>query len=88
MTAEHDGEPTTWTLGAIKARGLDLAGKCSQAGCGGFASFDLDGLIEAAGPEYVMPELIPEVSCPLCGGRLKFVLGMPHGGPGNGNDTP
>jgi hypothetical protein len=81
MTAEPDGEPTTWTLGAIKAGGFQLEGKCVAPGCGWFARFDVDGLIEAAGPDYVMPELIPDVPCQLCGGRLKFVLAVLHGEP-------
>jgi hypothetical protein len=88
MTAEPDGEPTTWTLAAIKARGFQLEGQCVAPGCGWFAIFDLDGLIEAAGPDYVMPELIPDVPCQLCGGRLKFVLAVLQGGPGDGDDTP
>jgi hypothetical protein len=80
MTTDPYGEPTTWTLGAIKARGLKLEGQCVAPGCGWFARFDLDSLIEAAGPDYVMPELIPDVPCELCGGRLKFVLAMLHEG--------
>jgi len=88
MTTEPDGEPTTWTLGAIKARGFHLEGQCVAEGCGWFAIFDLDRLIDAAGPDYVMPELIPDVDCQLCGGRLKFVLAMLHPEPPDGDDTP
>jgi len=87
MTTDDDGEPTTWTLGAIKARGFQLEGQCLDPGCGWFAIFDLDGLIEAAGPDYVMPELIPDVPCQLCGGRLKFVLAVPHDGSRNGEGS-
>jgi len=88
MTPEPDGEPTTWTLGAIKARGFHLEGQCVAPGCGWFAIFDLDGLIDAAGPDYVMPELIPDVNCQLCGGRLKFVLAMLHPEPPDEDDAP
>jgi len=78
MEDEGDGEPTSWTLGAIKARGLALEGQCREPGCDWFVTFDIDGLIELAGPDYVMPELIPDVRCQSCGGRLKFMLGMGH----------
>jgi hypothetical protein len=78
MTTEPEGEPTTWTLGAIKAGKFQLEGQCVVPGCGWLAIFDLDGLIRAAGPDYVMPELIPHVDCQLCGARLKFVLAMLH----------
>ena len=38
--------------------------------------FNLDNLIASAGPDYVVPEIIPGMVCTACGGDLKFKLGM------------
>jgi hypothetical protein len=67
---------TTWTLGAIKARGLALEGYCETGDCGHFYVFNVDGLIERAGPDYLVPEYLPGMTCDACGGRLKFMLAM------------
>ena len=67
---------TTWTLGAIKQRNLALEGYCQTDGCGHFYVFNLDNLIASAGPDYVVPEIIPGMVCTACGGDLKFKLGM------------
>lgn len=67
---------TSWTLGAIKARNLALEGYCQTGGCGRFYAFDVDDLIASAGPDYVVPEILPGVDCAACGGELKFKLAM------------
>jgi hypothetical protein len=67
---------TSWTLGDIKRRNLSLEGYCQNDGCGHFYVFDLDGLIASAGSDYVVPEILPGVTCAACGGRLKFKLAM------------
>jgi hypothetical protein len=71
----NDLKPTTWTLGAIKERNMALEGYCETEGCGHFYVFDVDGLIERFGSEWLVPEYLP-VECMECGGRLKFMLGM------------
>ena len=69
-----DDKLTSWTLAAIKARGLALEGYCITDGCREFYTFDLDGLIERAGGDYVVPEYLPRILCTICGGQLKFML--------------
>jgi hypothetical protein len=77
VTAEEERRKlTTWTLGAIKTRNLALEGYCQTEGCGNFYVFDVDGLIDRFGSDWVVPEYLP-VECMECGGRLKFVLAMP-----------
>jgi hypothetical protein len=70
------GTPTTWTLSAIKQRNMALEGYCQSPGCGRFYVFDVDGLIVSAGPDYVVPEILPGIVCDACGGALKFKLAM------------
>jgi hypothetical protein len=66
----------TWTLGAIKQRNLALEGYCVTEGCGHFYAFNVDELIASAGPDYVVPEIIPGMVCTACGGALEFKLAM------------
>jgi hypothetical protein len=70
------GEGTNWTLGAIKQRNLALEGYCQTEGCGHFYAFNVDDLIASAGPDYVVPDILPGISCAQCGGALKFKLAM------------
>ena len=67
---------TDWTLGAIKARNLALEGYCQTEGCKRFFTFDVDRLIALAGPDYLVPDFIPDMTCSECGGRLKTMLAM------------
>lgn len=67
---------TGWTLTAIKARNLSLEGYCQTEGCKHFFVFELDRLIAIAGPDYVVPDFIPDMVCTECGGRLKTALAM------------
>ena len=79
MSSHQDDRPerlTTWTLAAIKQRNLTLDGHCELPECGHFVEFDVDALIAAAGPDYVVPEIIPGMACAQCGSALKFKLGM------------
>ena len=71
----RDGR-TTWTLAAIKQRNLALEGYCQTEGCGHFYAFNVDDLIASAGPDYVVPEILPGIVCTACGGDLKFKLAM------------
>jgi hypothetical protein len=73
--SRRDGR-TTWTLGAIKQRNLALEGYCQTGGCGHFYAFNVDDLIASAGPDYVVPEILPSIVCRECGGDLKFKLAM------------
>ena len=73
---DEEDKPTSWTLAAIKARGLVLEGYCETEGCGHFFVFNVDGLIESAGADYLVPEYLPGIACDVCGGRLKFKLAM------------
>jgi len=61
------------TLGKIKADGYGLDGHCVD-GCRAWYNFNLDKLIADLGPDWVLPEFVPEFPCPDCGGRLKFYL--------------
>ncbi len=70
------GKLTTWTLGAIKQRNMVPEGYCEIEGCGRFYVFDIDGLIEGFGAEWLVPEYLPGITCSECGGRLKFKLAM------------
>ena len=67
---------TTWTLGAIKNRNLALEGFCQTEGCGHFYRFDVDELIASAGADYLVPKILPGVTCEECGGDLKFEIAM------------
>jgi hypothetical protein len=64
----RSGRRTTWTLGAIKQRNLALDGYCVTTGCGRIYVFDVDELIASAGAEYLVPEIIPGMTCTACGG--------------------
>ena len=55
-----------WTLGAVKARGMEVVALCEQEGCKHLFTFDLDGLIEGVGAEFPLAE-IPPLPCPRCG---------------------
>ena len=74
MSDDPEG-PTSWTLAAIKERGLALEGYCEAPGCNRFYSFDLEQLVKLFGADYRMPEYLP-MECLECGGRLKFKLAM------------
>jgi len=67
---------TTWTLGALKTRRLAVEGYCEMEGCREFYVFDLDNLIENLGTDYLVPKIVPGVTCKTCGGRVKFRLAM------------
>jgi hypothetical protein len=65
-----------WTLGAIKARNMEINALCENEACRHFFTFDLDRLIEGAGPDYRLDD-IPPMPCPSCGAsplliRLSF----------------
>ena len=80
MSSDESGpadQPTTWTLTAIRQRGFALEGYCQTAGCGHFYAFDIDALIEACGADYLVPEILPGVTCGQCNGALKFMLASP-----------
>jgi len=62
------------TLGGIKERGMGLDGCCVTETCRAWYGFDLDRLIRDLGPDWVLPEFVPEFTCTSCGGRLKFYL--------------
>ncbi len=79
MTSDAERSPspmTAWTLRAIKQRNLVLEGYCQSDGCKNFYVFDIDGLIASAGPDYLVPEILPGITCTACGGALKAKLAM------------
>jgi hypothetical protein len=67
---------TNWTLAAIKANNLVLEAYCQAKDCKHFFVFDLDQLIAIVGPDYSVPEIIPNMACTECGGQLKTALAM------------
>ena len=80
--ADEDGKKSTWSLSAIKARNMALEGYCETLGCGRFFVFDVDGLIQGFGDDWLVPEILP-IPCSACGGQLTFKLAMmrPESGP-------
>jgi hypothetical protein len=92
MTSDDERSPntvTTWTLGAIKERNLVLEGYCQSDGCGNFFVFNVDHLIASAGADYLVPEILPGITCSVCGGALKAKLAMmrPDDEEGAGSDV-
>jgi hypothetical protein len=66
-----------WTLGAVKARNMEINALCEQESCRHLFTFDLDALIASVGPDYKLAD-IPPMECPRCGVsplaiRLSFV---------------
>ena len=59
-------------------RPLARPGRCTGPvicyGLLGGCTFNVDDLIASAGPDYVVPEMLPGVTCRQCGGALKFKL--------------
>jgi hypothetical protein len=55
-----------WTLGAVKARNMEIVALCEQEGCRHLFVFNLDRLIEGVGPDYPLSD-IPPMECPQCG---------------------
>lgn len=55
-----------WTLGAVKARNMEINALCEQEGCRHLFVFNLDQLIEGVGPDYKLDD-IPPMACPQCG---------------------
>jgi hypothetical protein len=74
-----------WTLGAVRARNMQLEAACKAPGCGHFYAFNLDGLIASVGADYPLSG-IPPMTCTHCGGPLKIEPAMPHPEPEN-NET-
>jgi hypothetical protein len=65
-----------WTLGAVKARNMEILALCEQESCRHMFAFNLDQLIESVGPDYKVAD-IPAMTCPKCAGgtlviRLSF----------------
>ena len=72
-----------WTLGAVKARNMEIVALCDQEGCRHLFVFNLDALIEGVGPDYALAD-IPSMACPQCGVsplviRLSFAEPPPEG---------
>ena len=55
-----------WTLGAVKARNMEINALCDQEGCRHLFVFNLDQLIEGVGADYRLAD-IPPMACPQCG---------------------
>jgi hypothetical protein len=66
-----------WTLGAVKARNMEINALCENEACGHLVNFNLNALIEGVGADYKLGD-IPPIECPACGVgpltiRLSFV---------------
>ena len=68
-----------WTLGAVKARNMDLLAMCEASECGHIGFFDLDMLIDGAGPDFRIDD-IPPMACPECGAK-PLAIRLAMGGP-------
>jgi hypothetical protein len=55
-----------WTLGGVKARGMEIVALCEAESCRHMFVFDLDPLIEGVGADYRLGD-IPPLACPRCG---------------------
>jgi hypothetical protein len=55
-----------WTLGAVKARNMEIVALCEVESCRYMIVFDLDALIAGVGPDYPLDD-IPAMDCPRCG---------------------
>ena len=53
---------TDRTLAAIKASSLLLEAYCQAESCKHFFVFDLDQLIAIVGPDYAVPEIVPDIT--------------------------
>jgi hypothetical protein len=67
-----------WTLAAMKSLNLSLEAYCQTKNCNQFVVFDIDKLISVKGSAFVMPEIVPNMKCEKCGGKLKTALAMLH----------
>jgi len=66
-----------WTLGAVKARNMEIVALCEAEACNHLFAFDLDALIEGAGADFRLDD-IPAMNCPRCGaGPLLIRLSFP-----------
>ncbi len=72
----RSGEP--WALGAIRAMNLELEAVCQKPGCGWFASFDIDKLIDEFGADFELPADGADLTCRICGGPVAFRLAYLH----------
>jgi hypothetical protein len=54
-----------WTLGAVKARNMEIVALCEQESCRHMFVFNLDQLIEGVGPDYQVAD-IPPIKWPRC----------------------
>lgn len=52
-----------WTLGAVKARNMEINALCENEACRHLFTFNLDALIEGAGADYKLAN-IPPMDCP------------------------
>jgi hypothetical protein len=73
-------ELTTWSLASVKASGMELEGGCKTPGCNEFARFNVDGLIERFGADWLVPKILP-VRCSACDAWLHFQLAVLHDEP-------
>ncbi|MGH6736641.1 MAG: hypothetical protein ACRECX_11270 [Methyloceanibacter sp.] len=64
-----------WTFRAVKARNMALEAYCQNAACRRFSVFDLDRLIAALGPDYLVSD-IPQLACEACGGPMEIKLAL------------
>ena len=54
-----------WTLGAVKARNMEILALCEQEGCRHMFVFNLDALIEGVGPDYKVADIPPHDLPPM-----------------------
>jgi hypothetical protein len=55
-----------WTLGAVKARNMEIVALCDQESCRHMFVFNLEQLIAGVGADYPLAD-IPPMACPNCG---------------------
>jgi hypothetical protein len=75
-----------WTLGAVKARNMEIVALCEAESCRHMFVFDLDALIAGVGSDYALDD-IPAMDCPRCGVRpllIRLSFADPTAGGGGG----
>ena len=74
MSGQTTNQRKPWTLGSIRAVGLELESACKEPGCGWFATYDVDKMIAEFGADLELPTEGGGLACGKCGAPVDFGL--------------
>lgn len=74
-----------WTLGAIRELNLQLETACKESGCGWFASYNIDKMIDEFGMDFELPTKGAGLTCGKCGAPVNFGLAFVKPGQSDAN---